>query len=470
MLAFDYLLGLQHDNPILYQQIHGATFTARDILQEVWRKTHALKNRNVSSGDNIVIFADDSVDFICTFWALTAIGVKIIPLLKDEKQSQLRTVLQRHCIDGIITDEKIEVENIPVYSLDELTSSINSEIIWHRYGQDESWLCLPTSGTSGGFKLIVHTNLSMLDMVDTSLQASNNHGGFNGVLFSPAKIPFGVGILYNVIGPLIMNYIALIGFRPSYMKSVVDILVKYQVNHLVVMPHFIEFMSRFANDKLPPSLQSVTSAGDFLLDAIAENFKKQFGTDINNIYGMSEYGCIASGLHVSSNIAGQSLFDFADIRVVDDSNIDCGLNQSGIIQIRPRHCFSGYLDDTESTHLVLRNGWIHTNDVGQICDNGILMLFGRRNSYFKLRSKWFSTIDLENKIVKIKNVVDCVASHRDGNLLLKLKLTDDAEQTQTETKKFILNKFEKIFHNLSIEFVNEIPRTLNMKKVRQQYE
>lgn len=470
MQMFDLLLKLQETNPVVHQEINGKSWTACDILDQVWPRVHALTARNVVAGNAVILFVDDTFKYICTFWALTAVGAKIIPLLKGDDNHQLNRVLSRHAIDHIITDEVLaDVGTVPVYNVAELDSGIKDPVAVYQYLENDTYVCYPTSGTSGGFKLISHTNISVNSSVNTLLELTqffkDNKGHRGDMLFCPAKFAFGVGSWFNVLGPVALGYVSLIGFKSSNMRDILSILDKYQVKYLTVMPHFLEFMNNHVDGCLPPSVQAITSAGDFLLSPTAYNFKNKFNIDIFNLYGMTEYGCIAYGPYVSSSMAGKILtINNMKVRIVDDDGNECGINQSGIIQVLGPCVFKEYLDDVSATNHVVRDGWIHTNDIGQITDSGELMLFGRRNSYFKLRGKWISAIDIENKVLKATHVTDCVVTYADGSLLIKLVVPDLSMQLQVKT--LILDKFKRSFRSLNIEFIDEVPRTLTMKKLR----
>ncbi len=91
---------------------------------------------------------------------------------------------------------------------------------------------------------------------------------------------------------------------------------------------------------------------------------------IREVYGLSE----ASGPSVVTR-EGATRFGSVglplpgvEMKVVDD----------GEILLRGRPIFSGYLDQPEATRLALRDGWLHTGDLGEIGPDGFLTITGRK--------------------------------------------------------------------------------------------
>ena len=58
--------------------------------------------------------------------------------------------------------------------------------------------------------------------------------------------------------------------------------------------------------------------------------------------------------------------------------VEISLADDGEILIRGRSVFSGYLDDEEATRDALRDGWLHTGDLGTMGEDGQLTISGRK--------------------------------------------------------------------------------------------
>ena len=57
----------------------------------------------------------------------------------------------------------------------------------------------------------------------------------------------------------------------------------------------------------------------------------------------------------------------------------CGIGDDGEVLLRGPMLFDGYEGDPERTAAALRDGWFHTDDLGEIADDGRLRVTGRRD-------------------------------------------------------------------------------------------
>ena len=112
------------------------------------------------------------------------------------------------------------------------------------------------------------------------------------------------------------------------------------------------------------------------------------------VYGMSE----SSGpttLSMPGNFrmgsSGRTL-QGTEIKIADD----------GEILLRGKHVFMGYMHDPEETKRVLRNGWLHTGDVGSFDKEGYLTITGRKkNILITAGGENVAPEMLENKLTSI---------------------------------------------------------------------
>ncbi len=73
-----------------------------------------------------------------------------------------------------------------------------------------------------------------------------------------------------------------------------------------------------------------------------------------------------------------------DLKIVDLDGHTVPDGQTGEIVVRSRGVFHGYWNKPEATAEVLRDGWVHTGDIGKLDDQGYLTFIGRIKEMIKV--------------------------------------------------------------------------------------
>jgi long-chain acyl-CoA synthetase len=116
---------------------------------------------------------------------------------------------------------------------------------------------------------------------------------------------------------------------------------------------------------------------------VARQWQKKYGIDIWEGYGLSEASTVNCG-----NIAGRRPPKYGSIgkcyqkcntiKIFDENDQELPAGQSGEIVIKGPGVMKGYWNKPEETAAVLRNGWLHTGDVGYADEDGYLYITDRK--------------------------------------------------------------------------------------------
>lgn len=99
-----------------------------------------------------------------------------------------------------------------------------------------------------------------------------------------------------------------------------------------------------------------------------------------------------------------------DIRIVDEEGRDVGQRQEGEILLRGSSLFGGYYQNPEATESVLRDGWLHTGDLGYLSE-GQLFICGRSKDLIIKAGENHHPYTMENAAAQVAGVrAGCVAA------------------------------------------------------------
>jgi long-chain acyl-CoA synthetase len=116
---------------------------------------------------------------------------------------------------------------------------------------------------------------------------------------------------------------------------------------------------------------------------VARNWKEKYGIDIWEGYGLSEATTVNCG-----NVAGRRPPKYGSIgkcyqkgntiKIFDENDRKVPAGQLGEIVIKGPGVMKGYWNKPKETAEVIRNGWLHTGDVGYADEDGYLYLTDRK--------------------------------------------------------------------------------------------
>jgi long-chain acyl-CoA synthetase len=135
------------------------------------------------------------------------------------------------------------------------------------------------------------------------------------------------------------------------------------------------------------------------------------------MYGQSELGGACTVLpperHVlegplsgKTRSAGRMIPAF-NLRVVDDAGKPCALGVPGEIQISGPGLMTSYWRDPAMTAATIRNGWLHTGDIGVLDEEGFISIVGRLKDMIITGGENVFAGEVENVLMQHEAVESC---------------------------------------------------------------
>jgi len=122
--------------------------------------------------------------------------------------------------------------------------------------------------------------------------------------------------------------------------------------------------------------------GGALLDIELQRFFYAIGIPMHQGYGLSEASPVISSNAESKHKLGSSgfLVKDMDLRICDEDGNFLPTGEKGEIVIRGGNVMAGYWNNHEATMNTIKDGWLHTGDLGYMDEDGFLYVLGRFKS------------------------------------------------------------------------------------------
>ena len=118
------------------------------------------------------------------------------------------------------------------------------------------------------------------------------------------------------------------------------------------------------------SVRMAVTGGAVLPKAIGSRFEATTGIQLFETYGMTETAAAIAfnpgrGTPVAGSVGFRAPYSETRIVRIDPANPGpCGVNESGLVQVRGPQVFPGYLDPAHNEGTLDAEGWLTTGDVG----------------------------------------------------------------------------------------------------------
>ena len=194
-------------------------------------------------------------------------------------------------------------------------------------------------------------------------------------------------------------------------QAALDVLVAERINTFRASPIFfqrIAALDAFAATDLS-HVRVCTIGGAPPPPGLLQAWWAQ-GVVLRQLYGQTEAG---GGITVNPRRFAQSDPDrcgyggpLTDIRIVDAEGRDVPPDTPGEIVARKPGMMLGYWDNPEATAEALKDGWLHTGDIGMVDARGLLRMLDRMKDIIKSGGLNISSAEVERVILEAEGVAE----------------------------------------------------------------
>lgn len=461
MLITEYLskwAEIQPNKTCLIWYGHEVTYKQLDELSDKFASY--LAECGMQKGDRVAVFLPSCPQFHIAFYGILKLGcihVPVNPMFKEQEllyelndtnakiilttedlypmvdkvknETSLERMITTSMLDFLPENPTIPVhpsllsakkENTRVPDLMMVLDEQSSVYPKYDIHLDDVAVLNYTGGTTGMPKGCEHTQRHMVYTCSTVSTFSNQYQQEDIVLaYLPSFWIAGQGVC--VLMPIFSGVTHIILGRWDT-DAVLQAIDKYKVTHTGgILDNFVELMNR--EDVEQYDLSSIK-------DISVASFVKKMNQDYRNkwrdlsgstmremAYGMTEtctFDTFTNGLQENDlDLMGQPVFvgipmPGTEVKIVDFDTGTLGpLGSEGEIVIRTPSLLTSYWNKPEETKRAIRNGWLHTGDVGLIDKDGYLHFLGRRKEMLKVKGMSVSPPEIEAIISRHQGIIGC---------------------------------------------------------------
>jgi long-chain acyl-CoA synthetase len=370
----------------------GTWFRSGELATRSHRVASGFVELGVKAGDRVVICMANCPEVGLTYSALWRAGAVPTPVLFLLTEEEIRHVVQDSGAVACVTTPEFlpkvlaAAAGLPVVVVGEpsdgavqwaqLESGTELGLV-DRDGSDLAAL-LYTGGTTGRSKGVALSHASLDAAGAAGAEASYEPGRNRGLL--PLPLAHAYGLLVTVGGlharepgvAVLMRW-----FDPAGWIALVE---EHRLQTSALVPSMIQMLLAQPLEEHDLScLERVSSGAAPLSPDVAAEFERRIpGVEIREGYGCTETSALISAQPQVRRVGSVGKpVPGVEVRIEAADGAVLGNGEDGEICVRGPVLMTGYWKSPEATAFAIRDGWLHTGDVGHFDDDGYLYVVDR---------------------------------------------------------------------------------------------
>ncbi len=160
------------------------------------------------------------------------------------------------------------------------------------------------------------------------------------------------------------------------------------------------------------SIVSVAFGGSPSADELQRRIRETFPNvkATTNAYGLTESSSVATALSAGAEVDKVDSVGLpmpvVELAIGDAMGNHVGAGTTGEVLIRGPIIMAGYWDNPEATADTIRDGWLHTGDIGHLDDEGYLFITDRAKDMVIRGGENVYCVEIENRLVEHPDIAD----------------------------------------------------------------
>ncbi|NYE35611.1 acyl-CoA synthetase (AMP-forming)/AMP-acid ligase II [Nocardioides cavernae] len=416
----------------------GTSMSYADVVALSHRVGAALLGRGLRAGSRVAILsANDPVAFTCVFGISRAGGVwcPVNPRNEAAENQELlelfgaEVVLHQAAFSPLVAAIRDHLPQVHTWvcldgddagslTLADFLSSGTAQVPERpgRPGADELAMLVGTGGTTGRPKGVMLTPTNLETMTALTLM---------GYPFDGPPVYLALAPLTHAAGVLCFPVLSLGGevviMRTPDVGGFLRLLQEHRVTHTFLPPTLIYMVlgSPDLDSTDTSSLQCFWYGAAPMSASRLEEALRRIGPVMAQLFGQTEAPMMISmmpprdHLRPDGSVATERLTSagrpapLVTVTILDEDDRPVPVGQRGEICARSSLVMAGYWQDPDETARTLRNGWLHTGDIGFLDEEGFLHIVDRAKDMIITGGFNVYSTEVEQAVLAHGAVQDC---------------------------------------------------------------
>jgi len=420
---------LHRDHPAIV--FEGRTLSHGDFAERALRLVDALARAGVGRGDRVAVIAQNCPEYLECYaagelggWTTVTVNYRLAApevgyILGDSKPKAV--VVEeglRHLLDS---DAGRAIETVVSIGgtengYEELVRSGEPRVPAVRARLEDVAYLIYTSGTTGRPKGVMLTHRGQLHAAEISalegfIAPSDRLGLCMPLYHIGGRIQTAA---HQLVGCTIVMHRA---FRPAEFRRS---LIEHRVTTTLLAPTMLgDMLDAGGFDRASlPDLKTINYSAAPMPEQLLRRGLAAFGPIFVQLYGMTETGAPGCVLHAHQHVlegpdaivrrlrsAGQPMIG-CDVRVVRDDGSDAAIGEPGEVVIGSDTLMAGYWNNHVATAITLRDGYVHTGDIGERDEDGFIFIVDRLKEMIVSGGENIYSREVENALMSHPAVLE----------------------------------------------------------------
>jgi len=458
----------------------------KEMLKRANKTAHFLEGNGVEKGDKVAVMVRNSPCFYDFWFGCAALGAVLLPINTASTARELEYFLDHSDSKVFLYDEDLasaeHIEVADAMNLNEKMSLNHWEVYMNQFEDTDLKrevsphdVCgmMYTSGTTSKPKgvLVTHENYLYAGHSAVVYQQLTSEDRY--LIFLPL---FHVNSQYYTSMAMLVVGGTIVLLEKFQASSFWEEVERYKPTVSSFVATIIKILLELPYQ---PSEKNHTirqiGYGLFVTKEEIDQFKKRFGINIYQWYGMTE--------SITTNVVTPLYEEMPtdpetnilsigkpglgqEVKIVDEDFNELPPYQTGQIIVKSPSLMKGYYKNEQATKETLVDGWLCTGDSGYSNEEGFIWFVDRDKDVIKRAGENISSIEIENVISNYPAVKDCavigVPDHlREESIIAYISIENNEDKE--DLKKLIIKFCEKQLSYFKVPqqfvFVDEFPRT-----------